>query len=102
MKEKLKLQLNSKIEELDQEVCLLSLINKNRTNIERIKFCSHYEGIREFNNPLCHLTNDIPKFMKQLRQKDYLMEAIIDEDGDVSNFLFRLKNSNILNQLENH
>lgn len=93
------MQLNSKIEELDQEVCLLSLINKNRTNIERIKFCSHYEGIREFNNPLCHLTNDIPKFMKQLRQKDYLMEAIIDEDGDVSNFLFRLKNSNILNQL---
>ena len=98
-KEKFKLLLNTEIEKLDQEECLLGLINKNRTNIERIKFCSHYEGIREFNNPLCHLTNDVSKFMKQLRQKDYLMEAIIDEDGDVSNFLFRLKNSNILNRL---
>lgn len=81
------------------EISLLELINKDRTNINSIKFLTHSELVKDKNNQLVHLTYDVQKFMLQLRAENPLIETRIDEDGEFSNFLFRLKNSNILNSV---
>ena len=82
-----------------EEISLLELINKDRTNINSIKFLTHSELVKDKNNQLVHLTYDVQKFMLQLRAENPLIETRIDEDGEFSNFLFRLKNSNILNSV---
>lgn len=82
-----------------KEQSLLELIDKDRTNISSIKFLTHYELAKEKGNQLVHLRDDIQKFMLQLRADDPLIETRIDENGEFSNFLFRLKNSKILNSV---
>ena len=93
---KLSSETNTPIQE---EINLLELINKDRTNINNIKFLTHYELSKELGNPLVHLTYEVQKFMLQLRLDNPLIETTIDEDGGFSNFLFRLKNSKILNSV---
>ena len=90
---------NENLDSNREEQSLLELIGKDRTNIENIKFLTHYELSKEKDNPLVHLTYDIQKFMLQLRLDNPLIETTIDEDGGFSNFLFRLKNSKILNSV---
>ena len=94
-----KLKLSNEVEQGNNQVSLLELINKDRTNIDSVKFLTHYELGREYDNPLVHLTYDVQKFMLQLRLDNPLIETTIDENGGFSNFLFRLKNSKILNSV---
>ena len=94
-----KLKLLDKVDQVGNEISLLELINKDRTNIDNVKFLTHYELGREYDNPLVHLTYDVQKFMLQLRLDNPLIETTIDEVGGFSNFLFRLKNSKILNSV---
>lgn len=93
------MELVSKSASTQEEISLLELINKDRTNIQNVKFLTHYELSKDFGNPLVHLTYDVQKFMLQLRLDNPLIETTIDEDGGFSNFLFRLKNSKILNSV---
>ena len=83
----------------EENINLLELINKDKTNIGGLKFLTHYELGKKIENPLVHLSADIQKFMLQLRAENPLIETTIDEDGGFSNFLFRLKNSKILNSV---
>ena len=83
----------------EEEINLLELIGKDKTNINSVRFLTHYELGKEIENPLVHLSGDIQKFMVQLRLEEPLIETTIDEDGSFSNFLFRLKNSKILNSV---
>ena len=94
-----KLKLSNEVEQGKDQISLLELINKDRTNIDSVKFLTHYELGREYDNPLVHLTYDVQKFMLQLRLDNPLIETTIDENGGFSNFLFRLKNSKILNSV---
>lgn len=94
-----KLKLSNDVEQGKEQISLLELINKDRTNIDSVKFLTHYELGREYDNPLVHLTYDVQKFMLQLRLDNPLIETTIDENGGFSNFLFRLKNSKILNSV---
>ena len=93
------MKLSDDLELPKEEQSLLELINKDRTNISSIKFLTHSELVKDKNNQLVHLTYDVPKFMLRLRLEHPLIETRIDEDGEFSNFLFRLKNSNILNSV---
>ena len=95
----MKLSNNEENAKVQEEIALLELINKDRTNINTLKFLTHYELSKEKNNSIVHLTSDVKKFMVQLRNDDPLIETRIDEEGDFSNFLFRLKNSKILNSV---
>lgn len=94
-----KLKLSNETTEIREEQSLLELIGKDRTNIENVKFLTHYELSKDQENPLVHLTYEVQKFMLQLRMDNPLIETTIDEDGGFSNFLFRLKNSKILNSV---
>lgn len=87
------------INNFQEEISLLELINKDRTNINSLRFLTHYELTKPKRNLLVHLTYDVQKFMLKLRSEDPLIETRIDEDGEFSNFLFRLKNSKILNSV---
>ena len=93
------MKLSNEVEQGKDQISLLELINKDRTNIDSVKFLTHYELGREYDNPLVHLTYDVQKFMLQLRLDNPLIETTIDENGGFSNFLFRLKNSKILNSV---
>jgi len=87
-----------KIEE--EEQCILSLIGRNQTNIDNIKFLTHYELTKEYDNILAHITFEPRKFMRQLREKEYtIIDSSIDEQGDIANFLFNIKNSNVKNSV---
>ena len=94
----MKLSVNEESIPKDEQ-SLLELINKDRTDINEVKFLSHYELSKDKNNTLVHLTSDVKKFMIQLRNDQPLIETRIDSDGEFSNFLFRLKNSKILNSV---
>lgn len=93
------MKLSNETTEIREEQSLLELIGKDRTNIENVKFLTHYELSKDQENPLVHLTYEVQKFMLQLRMDNPLIETTIDEDGGFSNFLFRLKNSKILNSV---
>ena len=93
----MKLENNNEVQE--ENINLLELINKDKTNISGLKFLTHYELGKKIENPLVHLSADLTKFMLQLRMDNPLIETTIDENGSFSNFLFRLKNSKILNSV---
>lgn len=95
----MKLRLSDDAGIREDEINLLEFINKDKTTINSLKFLTHYELAKEIENPLVHLSADVLKFMSQLRIENPLIETTIDEDGSFSNFLFRLKNSNILNSV---
>lgn len=87
--------------EQEGKVDLLSLIDRNQTNIENIKILTHYEHINDKNLRFHNITNKINDFLKNIAEKDYtIFDAMISNRGEISNFKFRFKDKmQILNEI---
>lgn len=93
--------IENNLKDTTEKENILSLISRGRTNIESVKILTHYEFVNDSKLRFHNITDKIQDFQKNISEKEYnIFEAVISENGDISNYKLRLNdNRQILNEV---
>ncbi len=93
--------IENNIKDESEKENILSLIQRDRTNIDEVSILTHYEYVNDSKLRFCNITEKIKDFQKNIADKEYnIFEALISETGSIANYKFRLNhNREILNEI---